>query len=92
MSAPSVGRYLVNSSRLRIRRSGHAHEAAKPILEIEKLLQGHVQEAVELAQHLLRPLAKRLAFGRKGNNDPPLVGWIASTRHQSLFFDPLEHR
>jgi hypothetical protein len=54
----------VDLSRLRIRRSGHAHKAPKPILEIEKLLQGHVQEAVEIAQHLLRPLAKRLALWR----------------------------
>jgi ribosomal protein L31E len=64
---------LVDLRRFRTRRSGHAHEAAKPILEIEKLLQGHVQEAVELAQHLLCPLAKRLALWRKGNKNPPLA-------------------
>jgi len=75
-----AGRPLVdNLSCLRIRRSGHAHEAAKPILEIEKLLKGHVQEAVEFTQHLLCPLAKRLALWNEGNKNPPLVGLITPT-------------
>jgi hypothetical protein len=92
LSASFGGRQLIDLSRLRFRRPGHAHEPAKPILEIEKLFHGHVQEAVESAQHLLRPLAERLAFGSEGNKDPPLVGRITLTRHQSLFFDSLEHR
>src|SRR5258708_21995015 len=91
MSASSGGRSLVDLSRLRTRRPGHAHEAAKLILEIEQLIDRHVQEAVEFSQHLLRPLAQRMAFGREGNMDPPLVGRIAPTRHQSLFFDSLQH-
>ena len=36
----------------------------QPVLQVEKLIQRHVQEAVEFAQHLFGSLAKRYALGR----------------------------
>ena len=58
------GRFqFLERGRPRFCRSGRLHETTKPILEIEKLVEGYIQEAIEFTEHLLRPLAQRFAFG-----------------------------
>jgi hypothetical protein len=36
----------------------------QPILQVEKLIQRHIQETVEFTQHLFGSLAKQYALGR----------------------------
>ena len=45
----------------RFLRTGGIYKMAKAVFQVEKLFQRHVQEAVKLAQHLLRSLQPRAA-------------------------------
>jgi hypothetical protein len=64
------------------------------VLQAEKLVQRHVQKAVELAQHLFGSLAKRHTLGRQVNKYAPFIFCLPSPRHQSLrltFSEPLKN-
>src|ERR1700676_1064820 len=59
--ATSSGNHLQNFAGKcrRLVRSGRFHEMMKPILQVSEFVQGHVQKAVKLTQHLLGSLPKR---------------------------------
>ena len=61
------------------------------ILEIEKLLQRHVQKAIELAQHLFGFFSLRGPFGRQIDEDTALIGGLPSPGNKTLALEPLEH-
>ena len=62
------------------------------VLQVEKLIQRHVQEAVELAQHLFGSLAKRHALRRQVDKHAPFIFRLPLPGHQSLHRKTFEHR
>lgn len=62
------------------------------VLQVEKLIQRHVQKTVELAQHLFGSLAKRHALRRQVNKNASFIFCLSSSCHQSLRLKAFEHR
>ena len=62
------------------------------VLQVEKLIQRHVQETVKLAQHLFGSFAKRYALGRQVNKYAPFIFRLPLPGHQSLRRKTFEHR
>jgi hypothetical protein len=64
---------------------------AKAVLEVEQFFQRQVQEAVKLAQHLLRPSPKRNALRRQIDKHASFIGGLSASGNQALAFEPFEH-
>src|SRR5258708_7093337 len=68
----------------RIFRSRRFHEMMQPVLQVSEFVQGHVQKAIKLAQHLLGPLPKRNPLRRQSDNHATFVARRPLPRDESL--------
>jgi hypothetical protein len=61
----SSGNWLqyFNGSHPELFRSGRIYEVMETILQVEKLVQRHIEKAVEITQHLLSSLPQRHSLG-----------------------------
>ena len=67
------------------------YKMAKAVLQVEQFFQRHVQKAVKLAQHLLRPLPKRNSLRRQVDKHASFIGGLPASANQALAFQPFEH-